>query len=398
MARVARRAAAHARARRGAGRVHRPPRMPTTSSCSAWAARAWPRRCSAARSAATGSTSSTRRTRRRSGAWRRARPRSDAVRRRLEVGNDARDALAPRLLLGAGRQARRAVRGDHRPGLGARAARPRARLPGGLLRRADDRRPVLRALAVRARARRADGGRLAGCSTGPRRCSNACRVDGGQSRPRARSRARARRGEDGRDKVLIEPNPSRVRAVGGAASRRVDREGGPRPRSGPGGVAARAPTASSARYSSTTRTTSARSSSAGSSRPRSQARFSGSTRSTSRTCRRPRTEPARFSLRRKSRRVEPESSVDELLAQAQRRRLRRDPGVRRPGGGGAAAAARDARAARRAARHHRARAALPALDGPAAQGRRRRRAGSSRSSTTPARSCRSRAGSSGSAG
>ena len=76
-----------------------------------------------------------------------------ALRLGLEVGLDARDALAHRLLL------ERAASGDRfvaitDPGLGARAARARARVPARLPRRADDRRPLLGALAVRDRARR----------------------------------------------------------------------------------------------------------------------------------------------------------------------------------------------------------------------------------------------------
>ena len=58
---------------------------------------------------------------------RRARPRAHALRLGVEVGLDARDALAHRLLLEA-RAARRAVGRDHRPGLGAGRARARARV------------------------------------------------------------------------------------------------------------------------------------------------------------------------------------------------------------------------------------------------------------------------------
>ena len=54
-----------------------------------------------------------------------------------------------------GRQLRR----DHRPRLGPRAARPRARLPAHLLRRSRHRRPLQRAVGLRDRARGADGGR-----------------------------------------------------------------------------------------------------------------------------------------------------------------------------------------------------------------------------------------------
>jgi len=46
--------------------------------------------------------------------------REHAVHRGLEVRDDPRDAVPSRLLLGQGRQARRAVRRDHRSGLRAR--------------------------------------------------------------------------------------------------------------------------------------------------------------------------------------------------------------------------------------------------------------------------------------
>ena len=52
-----------------------------------------------------------------------ARPRADALRLLLEVGLDARDALAPRLLLGAETASAGRFRRDHRSGLRARAAR-----------------------------------------------------------------------------------------------------------------------------------------------------------------------------------------------------------------------------------------------------------------------------------
>src|SRR5207253_4908960 len=63
---------------------------------------------------------------------RNARPRPDTLHRLVEVRDDAGDALAPRLLLGAKRRPRRVLRGGHRPGLRAREPRARARLPGGL--------------------------------------------------------------------------------------------------------------------------------------------------------------------------------------------------------------------------------------------------------------------------
>ena len=127
-----------------------------------------------------------------SGAGGVARLRRDALHRRLQVGHDAGDALASRLLLGAGRQARRVLRGDHRPGLGARAAGQGARLPRHLRRRADDRRALLGALGLRPRPGGADGRR-------PRAPPGARRGDGrglprrgGQPGPRARARARQR--------------------------------------------------------------------------------------------------------------------------------------------------------------------------------------------------------------
>ena len=207
--------------------------------------------------------------------------------------------------------------GDHRPGLRARAARARARVPRCLLGRADDRRPLLRAVRLRAGAGRADG----------RRPRQAARPRGGdaerlprrgrQPGPDARARARARLG-GGPRQGADQPERGRLRPLGRAAARGVDRQGGQGARAGAGRDGRRRRTARCTRYASTTRTTSARSSSAGSSPPRSPARSSGSTRSTSRTSRRPRTGRARSSPPAGIRRLEPESSVEELL----RRRAR----------------------------------------------------------------------------
>ena len=72
------------------------------------------------------------------------------------------------------------------------------------------------------------------------------------------------------------------------------------------------------------------SSSAGSSRPRSPVTCSGSTRSTSRTCRRRRTRRARCS-RPASRTRARAARWTSCSRQARRRRLRRDPGLHRPG-------------------------------------------------------------------
>ena len=166
-------------------------------------------------------------------ARRRARPRPDAVRGRVEVGDDARDAFAPRLLLGARGEARRAVRGDHRPGLAARAGRARARLPRRLLGRADDRRALLRAFRLRAGAGRADG----------RRPRQAARPGGGdaerlprrgrQPGPDARAGPRARLG-GGPRQGADQAEPVRLRALGRAAARGVDGQGGEGARAGAG--------------------------------------------------------------------------------------------------------------------------------------------------------------------
>ena len=87
-----------------------------------------------------------------------ARPEADAVRVGVEVRLDARDALAYGLLLGA-EPPRRELGGDHRSRFRSRGAGAEAKLPRRLPGRADDRRPLLGALAVRARARVVDGRR-----------------------------------------------------------------------------------------------------------------------------------------------------------------------------------------------------------------------------------------------
>ena len=117
-------------------------------------------------------------------------PRSgeDDVHRLLEVGDDARDAVALRLLLGADRRSGAVHRG-HRSRLEARAARGGAgdaRVP----RRADDRRPVLGAVALRDRSRCPDGHRR-------RASAHERRADGRgvpeRREPRAATGPRARR-------------------------------------------------------------------------------------------------------------------------------------------------------------------------------------------------------------
>ena len=256
------------------------------------------------------------------------RPRAHAVHLRLEVGLDARDALAHRLLLGEA-PARRAVGRDHRSRLVARRARARAGLRRDLRGRADDRRPLLGALAVRDGAGGADGRR--------RRALPAARPGDGRGvparrgQPRPRARPLARRGlAGGARQDLHRADAGRLRPLGRAAARRVDREArqGPDP-----GARASPPTARTGRRrrcASPTSTSSGRSSSAGSSRPPSPGRSSASTRSTSPTCR-----------RRRTRRTQMLASGDRSARRAgglgrgavragERRRLRLHPGVRQP--------------------------------------------------------------------
>ena len=162
-----------------------------------------------------------------------ARPRADAVRRLLQVGLDARDALALRLLLGT-QQARRPVRRGHRPRLGAGGSRALARL-ACLPRGADDRRPLLGAVDVRAASRCADVGR-------PRPAARPGRVDaervprsGLEPRPGARPGARQRLAGGPRQGRV--PVRERSRALARAAARGVDRQGGQGARAGAGRTA-----------------------------------------------------------------------------------------------------------------------------------------------------------------
>ena len=342
------------------------------------------RRCCGARSSATASTSSTRRTRRRS-AGSPTRSTSDG---RCSSSPRSRAAtLETRshfdFFWERGKRGDRFVV-DHRPGLAARAAGAGARgrgvfageptiggrysalSPFGLV-------PAALMgvdLGAAARPRRGDAERL------PRR----------RRQPGPRARARARHALAGGPRQgRLQPNRERLRALGRAAARRVDRQGGQGARAGAGRVGPTAPTARRARSSSTTRTTSAPSSSAGSSRPRSRARSSRSTRSTSRTSRRRRTGRAQLLEPGRDVPVEPESSVEELLAQAQ------------PGDYVAIQAFVDPAEEERAAAVRRAAArARPTASSPSGSGRAtctrpasctraaRRSAASSRSSTTSA--------------
>ena len=145
-------------------------------------------------------------------------PRADPARSATRSIPSGRSSSSPRSRGRRSRRARhldyfweRAARGpplrrDHRPGLRAGGDRARARLPRRLPRRADDRRPLLGAVAVRARARGADGRRRSTtCSSGA--------VEMARGVPRSRrTRAStsacgsARAGGRGRDKVALRPN------------------------------------------------------------------------------------------------------------------------------------------------------------------------------------------------
>ena len=191
-----------------------------------------------------------------------------------------------------------------------------------------------------------------------------------QPGPRARALAR-RRLAGGPRQDLHRAEPGRLRPLGRAAARGVDRQArqGPDPGARRAGRRPRPAGAGGAR--SATSTSSARSSSAGSSRPRSPARSSASTRSTSPTCRPPRTRPRRSSPPAMSRDVEPAGSAEELFAQANEGDYvclqafvnptpKRRPSCRARGA---------SEAGDRVRRHARVRAAVPALDRAAAQGR-----------------------------
>ena len=299
----------------------------TTSCCSAWAARRSRPRCCGGRSAASASTSSTRRTPRRS-----ARSQSQLdLERTLFVSASKSGAtletrshtdyfwkLAPRG--GSGSRSPIPARSSRRsrasasfraifpgePTIGGRysALSPFGLVPAALL-GVDLRRLLERAVEMAEACRLAEGnpGLELGLSLG----------EGWEA---------------GRDKVCV-AEPARLRPLGRAAGRRVDRQGGQGPRARARRVARRARPAGAGGPRSRRRTSSARSSSAGSSPSRSPARSSASTRSTSRTCRRRRTRRTRCS-RPATSSSSREGSLDELLAPAQRRRLRLHPGVRQP--------------------------------------------------------------------
>ena len=248
----------------------------------------------------------------------RDRPRAHALRLGVEVGRHARDALAHRLLLGADRQARRGVRRDHGSRLRARADGARARLPARVHGRADDRRPLLGALAVRDGAGRADGHRRR--APARERRPHGRRLPPRRRQPRLRARPPVRQRLARRPRQdLHRGHGGRLRALGGAADRRVDGQAGEGARARARRVARRPRPPGARCRRSPTRTRSAASSSAGSSRvavagafleinPFDQPDVQAAKDKTNEVLATG-TEPE----------VEPQGSVDELLAQANER-------------------------------------------------------------------------------
>ena len=348
-------------------------RRSTTSCCSAWAARrSRPRCCGSAFGGERLPRARHDASRRDPRAAGEARPRAHAVHLGVEVGLDARDALAHRLLLEA-RAARRAVGRDHRSRLGARR-RSRA---SGVRARSSPGEPTIggrySALSpfglVPAALLGVDLARLL-----DRALRDGRRLPPRRGQPGPRARARARRTAGGRAATRsASRTPDGFGLWVEQLHRRVDRQGGQGPRAGAGRVGRRARPAGAGGSPARSRTSSARSSSAGSSRPRSPARSSASTPSTSRTCRRRRTGRTRCSPRGD---VELEPRVRRSTSSSPRRRPRDyvciqafvDPTAARSERDSRALAAR-ARRGDRLRRHARLRAALPALDRPAAQGR-----------------------------
>ena len=150
------------------------------------------------------STCSTRRTRPRSAALEdEPRPGAHALPRLLQVGLHDRDALAPRVLLGADGRPRRAVRRDHRPRLGARAAGERARLPRDVRRRAESAAATRRSRCSASCRRRCWASTSSASSTPPRRRpTRAAREDGN---PGLELGLRLGEGwQAGRDKVCLD--------------------------------------------------------------------------------------------------------------------------------------------------------------------------------------------------
>ena len=220
---------------------------------------------------------------------------ADAVHLGVEVRLDARDALAHRLLLGAdaatGSSGSRSPIPARRSSSWRMSARFRAIFPGE---------PTIggrySALSPFGMVPAALMGVDLDASARPRRSRwrDACRLRRGQ--PGARARALARRGLARRPRQgLHRAESRRLRPLGRAAARGVDRQARQGADPGARRVGGRAGPPGAGGAGHRTSTSSARSSSAGSSRPRSRARFSGSTRSTSPTCKPRRTRRRRSS-------------------------------------------------------------------------------------------------------
>ena len=248
---------------------------------------------------------------------------ADLLRRVVQVGVDARDALAPRAR-GVGRTEPRAIRGRHRSRFGSRAQQERDSAVFHGEPAIGGRYSALSAFGSPAAA--LIGADVERIRTRAREMAEACRA----AQDNSGLQLALRPGDGwkvGRDKICIEDN-RRLRPVGRAAHRRVDGEGRQGSRSRPGRVAG-GPTASGPRSSSATRTTSGPSSSAGSSRPRSRAP----------SCIDAFNQPDVQSADRTNQilgsgedpDVAPQGSLDELLDGAQEGNYVR-PGLRRPHG------------------------------------------------------------------
>ena len=266
----------------------------------------------------------------------------------------------------------------------------RARVRADLRGRADDRRPLLGAVAVRARAgRAARASTSSGCSTARARWRDACRLDEGN--PGLELGLALGQGWQAAATRSASPNAGRLRPLGRAAPRRVDRQGGQglvpapgEPADGPDRQAhevrlARPATSSAQEFFRWEFATAVAGSILGIN-PFDQPDVQAA---------KDKTNEVLAARRRRARAESPRSTS--CFAQARTARLRLHPGLRQPD---AAAEARARRACRRSARerdrlrrHARVRAALPALDRPAAQGRPEHRRSSSRSSRTTATSC-----------
>ena len=129
-------------------------------------------------------------------------------------GGDARDALAHRLLLEA-RAARAAVGRDHRPGSELERLARERELPRDLRGRADDRRPLLGAVAVRDRAGGAARRRPAAAARARAGDGRGLPPRRGQPGPRARPLARA---TAGRTAATRSACPTRTASASGSSS------------------------------------------------------------------------------------------------------------------------------------------------------------------------------------